>query len=208
MYTFFKDKDIQWLHDNITDDVRRNYVNTLEKLCFSKSSFEYGILLLANFALAENENWGNNATGQFVQIFNILLPGTEVDYADRVKALRMMLAESSQCEELVVKAVDVAFKNGNFCRINGAEKFGLEIKQDYYPKSADEIREYWYACRDLLLQILEQNKYVSKISKIVETHYFTWVSNPLRFNGIMLPLVNKILELRQNTWPKLYDLPI
>lgn len=205
LYAFFKDKDIQWLHDNITDDVRRNYVNMLEKLCFSKSSFEYGILLLAKFALAENENWGNNATGQFVQIFNILLPGTEVDYADRVKALRMMLAESSQCEELVVKAVDVAFKSGNFCRMNGAENFGLEIKQDYYPKSADEIREYWYACRDLLLQILEQNEYVSKISKIVETHYFTWVSNPLRFNGIMLPLVNKILELRQNTWPKLYD---
>lgn len=146
------------MHDNITDYIRRNYVNTLEKLCFSKSSFEYGIVLLAKFALAENEEWGNNATGQFVQIFNILLPGTEVDYAERVNALRMLLASSAQYEELVIKAVDTAFKNGSFSRMNGAEEFGLKIKQDYYPKSSDEIREYWYACRDLLLQILEQKK--------------------------------------------------
>lgn len=205
LYAFFENKDIQWLHDNITDDVRRNYVNTLEKLCFSKNSFEYGILLLAKFALAENENWGNNATGQFVQIFNILLPGTEVDFAERVKALRMLLADSAQYEELVIKAVDVAFKNGSFSRMNGAEEFGLKIKQDYYPNSADEIREYWYACRDLLLQILEQNKYVSKISKIVETHYFAWASYPLRFNNIMLPLVSKILDLRHGNWLELYD---
>lgn len=205
LYDFFEKKDAQWLHDNITDYTRRNYVNTLEKLCFSKSSFEYGIVLLAKFALAENEEWGNNATGQFVQIFNILLPGTEVDYAERVNALRMLLASSAQYEELVIKAVDTAFKNGSFSRMNGAEEFGLKIKQDYYPKSSDEIREYWYACRDLLLQILEQKKYVSKISKIVETHYYTWTSNPLRFNCIMLPLVNKILYLRHNKWLELYD---
>lgn len=205
LYTFFENKDTQWLHDNIIDNIRRNYVSTLEKLCFSKSSFEYGILLLAKFALAENENWGNNATGQFVQIFNILLPGTEVDYAERVKALRMLLADSAQYEELVIKAVDVAFKNGSFSRMNGAEKFGLKIKQDYYPKSADEIREYWYACRDLLMQILNRKNHVTKISKIIETHYFAWTSNPLRFNCIMLPLVNKILDLRHNKWQELYD---
>lgn len=205
LYAFFKDKDARWLYVNITGNIRRNYVNALEKLCFSKNSFEYGILLLAKFALAENENWGNNATGQFVQIFNILLPGTEADYAERVKALYMLMADSAQYEELVIKAVDTSFKNGSFSRMNGAEEFGLKIKQDYYPKSADEIREYWYACRDLLLQMLEQNKYVSKISKIVETHYFSWASNPLRFNGIMLPLVNKILDLRHNKWLKLYD---
>lgn len=205
LYDFFEKKDAQWLHDFITDDIRRNYVNTLEKLCFSKDSFEYGILLLAKFAFAENENWGNNATGQFLQIFNILLPGTEVDYAERVKALRKLLAGSVQYEELVIKAVDTAFKNGSFSRMNGAEEFGLKIKQDYYPNSADEIREYWYACRDLLMQILKQKKYVSKISKIVETHYYTWSSNSLRFNCIMLPLVNKILYIRHNKWHELYD---
>ena len=133
------------------------------------------------------------------------MPGTEVDYAERVNALRMLLASSAQYEELVIKAVDTAFKNGSFSRMNGAEEFGLKIKQDYYPESSDEIREYWYACRDLLLQILEQKKYVSKISKIVENHYYTWASNPLRFNCIMLPLVNKILYLRHNKWQELYD---
>lgn len=205
LYTFFANKNTQWLHDNITDDIRRNYVNTLEKLCFSKSSFEYGILLLAKFALAENENWGNNATGQFVQIFNILLPGTEVDYAERVKALRMLLADSNEYEELVIKAIDTAFKNGSFSRMNGAEEFGLKTKHDYYPKTADEIRAYWYACRDLLLQILEQNRQVSKISKIVETHYFIWTNSPSRFKYMMVPLVSKILNLRSNKWPELYD---
>lgn len=165
LYDFFEKKDAQWLHDFITDDIRRNYVNTLEKLCFSKDSFEYGILLLAKFAFAENENWGNNATGQFLQIFNILLPGTEVDYAERVKALRKLLAGSVQYEELVIKAVDTAFKNGSFSRMNGAEEFGLKIKQDYYPNSADEIREYWYACRDLLMQILKQKNMYLKLVK-------------------------------------------
>lgn len=205
LYAFFGNKDNQWLYDNITNDIRRNYVNTLEKLCFSESSFEYGVALLAKFALAENENWGNNATGQFVQLFNILLPGTEVGYTVRVKVLRTLLADSNKYEELVIKAIDTAFKNGSFSRMNGAEEFGLKTKHDYYPKTADEIRAYWYACRDLLLQILEQNRQVSKISKIVETYYFIWTNSPSRFKYMMAPLVSKILELRGNKWPELYD---
>ena len=56
------------LHD-IRDDVRRDLVWTLEKIAFDAGSFTIGARMLLRLALAENEHWGNNATGQFKALF-------------------------------------------------------------------------------------------------------------------------------------------
>lgn len=166
---FFDKKDVEWIKSNVLGKVRRRYVNTLEKLCFSKDSFDYGVQLLAKFALAENETWGNNSTGQFLQLFNILLPGTQSNYHERIMALETLHEKSFLYDELILKAISTAFKSGSFSRMNGAEKFGFETKQDYYPSSNSEIEDYWLACRDLILKLLDKDrKYVDIVSNIVE----------------------------------------
>lgn len=203
---FFDKKDVEWIKSNVQWKVRRCYVNTLEKLCFSKDSFGYGVQLLAKFALAENETWGNNSTEQFIQLFNILLPGTQSDYQERVIALKTLHEKSSLYDELILKAIGTAFKSGSFSRMNGAEKFGFETKLDYYPSSNSEIRSYWYACRDLVLKLLDKDrKYVDVVSKIVEERSYYWLDKVLLYNNLFLPIVNRVVELRGHNWLKLYD---
>lgn len=203
---FFEKKDAEWIKSNVQGKVRRCYVNTLEKLCFSKDSFGYGVQLLAKFALAENETWGNNSTGQFIQLFNILLPGTQSNYQERVIALKTLHEKSSLYDELILKAIGTAFKSGSFSRMNGAEKFGFETKLDYYPSSNSEIRSYWYACRDLVLKLLDKDrKYVDVVSKIVEERSYYWLDKVLLYNNLFLPIVNRVVELRRHNWLKLYN---
>lgn len=203
---FFDKKDVEWIKSNVLGKVRRRYVNTLEKLCFSKDSFDYGVQLLAKFALAENETWGNNSTGQFLQLFNILLPGTQSNYHERIMALETLHEKSILYDELILKAISTAFKSGSFSRMNGAEKFGFETKQDYYPSSNSEIEDYWLACRDLILKLLDKDrKYVDMVSKIVEERSFYWLDKALLYNNLFLPIVNRVVELRGRNWLKLYD---
>ena len=203
---FFDKKDAEWIKSNVQGKVRRCYVNTLEKLCFSKDSFGYGVQLLAKFALAENETWGNNSTGQFIQLFNILLPGTQSNYQERVIALKTLHEKSSLYDELILKAIGTAFKSGSFSRMNGAEKFGFETKLDYYPCSNSEIRSYWYACRDLVLKLLDKDrKYVDVVSKIVEERSYYWLDKVLLYNNLFWPIVNRVVELRGHNWLKLYN---
>ena len=203
---FFSKKDVEWIKSDVLGNIRRRYINTLEKLCFSKDSFEYGILLLAKFALAENETWGNNSTGQFIQLFNILLPGTQSDYHERVEALKTLHEKSILYDELILKAICTAFKSRSFSRMNGAEKFGFETKQDYYPSSNSEIIDYWYACRDLILKLLNKDlKYVDIVSNIVEERAYYWLEKALLYNNLFLPIVNRVVELRGRNWLKLYD---
>lgn len=203
---FFDKKDAEWIKSNVLGKVRRRYVNTLEKLCFSKDSFDYGVQLLAKFALAENETWGNNSTGQFLQLFNILLPGTQSNYHERIMALETLHEKSILYDELILKAIGTAFKSGSFSRMNGAEKFGFETKQDYYPSSNSEIRDYWYACRDLILKLLDKDrKYVDVVSNIVEERAYYWLDKALLYNNLFEPIVNRVVELRGCNWLKLYD---
>lgn len=68
-------------------DGRRNLVWALERLCFRSETFEDATELLYRLAIAENESYANNATGQFLQLFQTFLAGTEVNLERRLKLL-------------------------------------------------------------------------------------------------------------------------
>ena len=73
------------------EEGRRNIVWTLEKLCFDKRTFSESAKILLKFAIAENETWGNNATNQFLHLFNTHLSGTEADLNERWKIIKWAL---------------------------------------------------------------------------------------------------------------------
>ncbi|HDL00716.1 MAG TPA: hypothetical protein ENH23_00590, partial [candidate division Zixibacteria bacterium] len=56
--------------NSIEGDIRRNLVWGLEKLCFRENVFEESSKSLLLLASAENENYSNNATGLFLQLFS------------------------------------------------------------------------------------------------------------------------------------------
>jgi len=122
---------------------RRNLVWVLEKLCFDHRTFDIGSRLLYRFAVAENETWANNATGQLLQLFSILLAGTEANLTERWQVIEWGLAQQQEdYDALALRAMRAGLAFGHFSRFNGAETQGGKTLEDYQPEET-EITQYW-----------------------------------------------------------------
>ena len=109
LYNVLSPKPVEWIKEYIDGDVRRNLVWSLEKLCFNKDGYNYASKIMALFAIAENETWANNASGQFSQLFHILLPGTEADLSERLNILHYLKDNSDEYRDLLLNSKDRAF---------------------------------------------------------------------------------------------------
>lgn len=130
---------------------RRNLVWALEQLCFRAEAFEKSIFTLAAFATAENENISNNSRQQFLQLFHIRLPGTEVNLEKRWNVIATLLEIDRDYRDLAISAASRALKTDNFRRSVGAEEEYSQHPKDYQP-SAKEITDYWTNAINLLFQ--------------------------------------------------------
>lgn len=203
IYDLFIFKTSLWLKDNVNGDARRNLVWALEKLCFNKGSFVKSAMVMAKFMMAENEEWGNNATAQFKQLFHIFLPGTEANLNERFKVIDQLYHSGSEYVSVALQAIDSAFISRGFVRSGGAERFGSEEKKDYIP-STEEIWDYWYSCRDILAEcIKEHNEFVSEITKIIDKHASHWLSDGY-FYTLFQPLVEAVRP-HVNDFSTLYE---
>src|SRR5258708_11113643 len=72
---------------DIAGDARRTAVWTLVKLAWKSPAFHDAALALALLAEAENETWGNNATGEFRDRFKVWHGGTPVSYVHRLSVI-------------------------------------------------------------------------------------------------------------------------
>lgn len=100
----------------ISDGSRREIVSTLVSLAWNRSSFHDAVWSLALLAEAENEPWANNATNEFVALFQIYLGGTAVPYPDRLAIIDELLEKNnSRLTILAVKALSRAGED-NFTR--------------------------------------------------------------------------------------------
>jgi hypothetical protein len=137
---------------------RRYIIWTLEALAFRKDYFERSIALLFRFAAAENENISNNATGQLLQMFHIVLAGTEADLHDRLAAIDSHLNDKSpQIKHLAVKALMSGLKGDNFMRTDSVEKQGSSIPLKDFIPTWGESADYWTEIMKRLLLIAREN---------------------------------------------------
>lgn len=179
---------------------RRNLVWVLEKLCFDKRTFSESIKILYSFAVAENETWSNNATGQFLQLFNVHLAGTEVDLVERWKIIEWGLNQKeAEYRNLALRAMSVGLGFGHATRIIGAEDQGTKRLKDYEPPNFEVIIVYWNCILEKLYEII-QNK---------EDGYETaskTIANKLRdicragYSDVIFPFIEKIIKLKNNDW--------
>lgn len=198
-------KDIEWLVEHLDGKARMNIVWALEKMCFATESFRDAILALARLSVAENETFfSNNSIGQLQQLFHIYLAGTEVNLSERVWALRKLVGLGEEYREVTLKCIARAFDNGSMTRTMGAEKFGTVSKKDYMPKTYREIFDYWYALRDLLLEIVNSNNpHLSSVMKIVEEHTPTWLYD--KNFKVYFPLLECISKKVDYHWESMYQ---
>lgn len=204
LYDIVNNQTIDWLREKFNGDGRRNVVWGLEKLCFARESYEKGVMSLARLAVAENESIGNNATAQLKQLFHIHLAGTEVDLKVRLATLRELVGKGDSYRHIALGCICEAFRNGEFMKMGGAEKFGFENKKDYTPAYWEEIYAYWFGCRDLLLEMLDRDpKIADEVGKVVEENTFAWVRT--RNWDTLKPLLEKITELKGGDWEEEYE---
>lgn len=197
-------KDVAWLREHFDGDGRRNVVWALERLCFAAESYHDGVMMMARLAAAENEDIGNNATGQLVQLFHIALAGTEVNLHERLLTLKDLLNEGEGNESLLIRCFSAAFQNSGFSKMGGAEKFGFENRKDYSPSTWNEVYEYWHGCRDLLLKWMEEKHEVADlVAKMVEDNVYHWARGGQK--DILVPLMKKIAELKDYRWDGGYE---
>ncbi|RBL90447.1 hypothetical protein [Chitinophaga flava] len=131
---------------------RRYLVWSLERIVFRKEMFERAAEILFHFAEFENEQILNNATGQFEQLFQIGLPGTEASLKKRLDYItKLSQRVTSERGTSVIKgALTKALNNHGFIRMGASELQGGEQLKDYTP-SPPEVLDYQAGVISLLL---------------------------------------------------------
>jgi hypothetical protein len=185
------------------DRGRRNLVWALEKLCFRADTFEQAVKVLLSFAVAENEAMiVNNATGQFLQLFQAFLPGTQADYQARIEIIDYTLSTGGEFARLGVSALQRGLKSRDFHRGGGAEDQGSGAPLKDYPQTdeqAKKVQDYWQYCINRLLQFaIDENEFANSargsLIKSIRSFCSVGVAN------LILPAIEQLLQSSMEDW--------
>lgn len=95
----------------LNGDARRELIWGLESLIRIPEAYESAIRALAHLAVAENETWSNNATGDFIQHHQVFLSGTGQPYEKRLKILREIALVGTEYKRLAIQALSTVANN-------------------------------------------------------------------------------------------------
>ncbi|AVM50236.1 hypothetical protein C4H12_07005 [Capnocytophaga sp. oral taxon 878] len=184
---------------------RRNIIWTLEKLCFGKETFANSTKILYRLAVAENESWANNATGQFLQLFHIFLAGTEVSLKERLKIIKWGLGmKDEKFTQLAIKAMASGLTTNHFVRMKGAERQGIDELKDYAPIYDVEISEYYNSILDELINLIRsEGIYIDEVSKIIADS-IRGLTN-IGLIAIVLPYIDDVIAIKNGIWQEGLD---
>ncbi len=194
---------IDWTKNVIKGNVRRNYIWCLERLSMPETTFRKATLLLAKFALAENETWTNNATRQLLQLFHVALSGTETTLRQRLSVIEELIGFGDDYVTIVLKIIDSAFSYSHFSRNAGYEHIGGKVLKDFEPTGAD-IYEYWEGCMKITSQLLQSKPdVVNKVADIIVAHVYD-LSMRSGCYDLLEQLINMVVAVHGNVWPELH----
>lgn len=178
---------------------RRNLVWVIEKLCFDKRTFNEAIKIMYAFAIAENETWSNNATGQFLHLFKVILAGTEASLDERWEIIKWGLKHKDEdyCD-LAIKAMKSALTYGHFSRMIGSEKQGSKVLNDYKP-TREEVTRYWTNILQELVDIIKSKNKYSEIANITVAESIRSICNA-GLSNIIIPIVEEIAIQKKYDW--------
>lgn len=153
---------------------RRHLVWALEKLVFRRHSFDAAATLLRQLAASETESdIVNNATGQFTQLYQIYLSGTEASPDMRLLVLDDGLKSSNRKERAVcIVALSKMLETGHFSRVGGAEEIGSQAGlKDWAPNTYGEIWDFLRAALQRLTEIaISDDPFASQAKNIIGSH--------------------------------------
>ena len=123
---------------------RRDLVWTLEKLVWHRRTFTLAANALLRLALAENETYGNSATGTWVGLFGTILPATAATTPERLSYLEEVAAiGESETATLVIRACGRALAaHHESVMVSGELQAGSLVEPRGQPATWDEVAEY------------------------------------------------------------------
>jgi hypothetical protein len=182
---------------------RREVVWALERIVVWRELCQRGARVLLRLAEAENETWGNNATGVFTGLFS---PGpgavapTEASPEERFPVLKEALESGSKLQRLLaLKASGVALESQHFSRMAGAEHQGLRREPDLWKPQTwgelfDAYRRVWQLLRDHL-DTLEEDERAKAVDILLSR-----VSGIARYANLVDMVMDTLTELTQKPY--------
>ncbi len=151
----------------IKGDTRRHLVCALEKIAFHASTFDHGARLLLRLALSENEEWSNNATGQFKALFQMFLGNTTADGDARLALLDDAAGtEDPQQRAIIAEALVAGSETHSFSRMVGVESQGSRpAMSPWQPATNKEVAEYFEGCVERLAQFAGENSKAGELAR-------------------------------------------
>lgn len=125
----------------IKDVARREIVWRLVRMAWRSSTFHDAVTALALLAEAENEPWGNNATGEFVARYQVVLGGTALPYLRRLRVIDELLDSATpELARLCVRAL-VRVGKDYVSRSGGGPGSAQVPEREWRPRSGNEYLE-------------------------------------------------------------------
>ncbi|MDO8871723.1 MAG: hypothetical protein Q7V05_03205 [Methanoregula sp.] len=185
---------------------RRDIIWALEKLCFWKETFVKPAELLAKFAIAETESFGNNSTNLFFQLFWWHLSGTQAPPELRLLVLADLSDSGNQdLKKLAISAAGHALKTNGFFRVSGAESQGSRsVAKDWRPKYWKDIFDYWRAGLKFLQGFATRDDEFGELARKQIVEYTSGLIYQGRFKDLD-PVLKEICNHRGYFWPELYN---
>jgi len=138
---------------------RRNIVWTLEYTKWFGDTFHASARLLLALAEAENEQWANNATNIWTELFSIAGAGTAVPAKERMVLIQEALNTSSVKRRVLAVRALAAVLHPPVGRLSGDEEQGaVPVPADWRPRTVGEVQEVLLYALTLLDQALNDNE--------------------------------------------------
>lgn len=190
----------------IKGEARRNLVWALEKLCFHETIFERSSWCMLLLASAENENWSNNSTGLFSQLYRVNLSGTQARPYIRFKVLKRAIeVQQSEIDLIVLSALEQAISLYGGSRTVGAEYQGTQAPlEEWRAETWQEIFEFWQEAFDLILALLPRGELQSKKAMSIIGYSIRGFISHARID-MLDKAIRQVVSNHGRYWPEALD---
>ena len=182
---------------------RRAIVSSLQIIAFHKEHFIDAAKIMLALADAENESWGNNATGEFIGFFKLYLGGTTCPALNRLPIIKTTLFEGNDNKiKICLKALDRALALGHFVRSSGPETQGTIKLEDWKPETIGDIQAYINAVLDILQGLILDTSFpYRQEAKDIIGQNLRWILQYRNIDEILAHLT-RLVEFDNGGWDK------
>ena len=173
---------------------RREWIWILQKLAFKKEFYLDSANLLLKLAEAENEDYSNNATGIFIDHFQLMFSGTEAEPEIKFQLIEEIKREGTDKQkEIAVQALEKALPQtgytGNF------DGQVIDPHKNWRPATDDELWDYHRKALKYLTEFATDSDLAKNIRKKAENIIANYLPDLLHIKALHEDVKNTVKQI-------------